>query len=181
MKGFPNTYALSKIFSEDLVYSFREKFPIVVTRPSIVSSAINEPYPGYIESKKNGYVGVMIARGRGVLRTMLCDPEKPLEIMPVDIANNAILALTVKRNLTEGNEILYCNLTNSGICPWTLKQYFDVEMENLRELPLDLLVWYPHCPLTTNKLWFQIRRIFLHYLPSIFGDFWCWIYGQKRL
>lgn len=35
LKGLPNTYAYTKALTEDLVNSFSERVPIVITRPSI--------------------------------------------------------------------------------------------------------------------------------------------------
>jgi alcohol-forming fatty acyl-CoA reductase len=181
MKGYPNTYALSKLFAEDLIHSFREKFAIIITRPSIVSPAWKEPFPGYVESKKNGLIGILSARGRGVLRTLYTDPNKNLEVIPVDIANNAILALTCKRAMTPGNEILYSNLTNSGIKKMTFGEYFDYEMEIVKEYPLDLMLWYPYCPLTSNRFYYEYRRLFYHYIPALVADFWCVVFRQKPL
>lgn len=181
MKGYPNTYALSKIFAEDLVYSYRDKFPTVISRPSVVISAWEEPYPGYVESRKNGLTGIMMARGRGLMRTLFSDPDKMLEVIPVDIADNAILALTCKRTLMEGNDVLYVNLTNANLQPWTFGQYFDYEMEVLKQYPLDLLLWWPYCPLTTNRFYFEYRRLLYHYFPAFVGDISCRLVGEKAV
>lgn len=181
MKGYPNTYALSKILAEDLVHSFREKLPIVITRPSIVTSAWKEPYPGYVDGKKSGFAGILLTRGRGVLRTLYSDPEQNIEIIPADIANNAILALTCKRALIGGKDVLFCNLTNSHLQKTKLKDYFKWEMDVVREYPLDLTIWWPYCPLTKNKLYYEYRRYFYHKFPAYFGDFWIRLAGEKPL
>lgn len=181
MKGYPNTYALSKILAEDLMHSYRDKIRIVVTRPSVVIAGWEDPYPGWIESKKNGLTGILIARGRGVLRTLFCDPKTLLEVIPVDIANNAILALVCKRAHMEGSDILYCNLTNSHLQSMTYGEYLDYELEVVKEYPLDLMLWWPYCPLTTNKLYYEYRRILYHYIPGFIGDTFCRLAGEKPL
>lgn len=181
MKGYPNTYALSKILAEDLVHSFKDKLPIVITRPSIVASAWNEPFPGYVDGKKSGLAGILLTRGRGILRTLYSDPNNPLEIIPVDIANNVILALTCKRALMGGTDVLFSNLTNSNLIKWKLKEFFDYEMEVVREYPLDLTIWWPYCPLTRNKFYYEYRRFFYHKIPAHFGDFWIRVVGEKPL
>lgn len=181
MKGYPNTYALSKILAEDLVYSFRDKFPTLITRPSIVISAYSEPYPGWVESKKSGLAGILLSRGRGVLRTIFSDPDKLLEFIPVDVANNAILALTCKRALMRETETMFINLTNSSPQKWTLKQFFDYEMEVVKQYPLDLLLWWPYCPLTKNRFYYEYRRFCYHYLPGFIGDTFCRLSGEKPL
>lgn len=181
MKGYPNTYALSKLLAENLAESFKDKFPIVITRPSIVTSAWQEPYPGWIESKKNGLAGILLSRGRGALRTLFSDPKAMMELIPVDIANNAILALTCKRTLMKGNDILYCNLTTKNLQTWTLKEYFDYELEVVKKYPLDLLLWYPYCPVTKNRLYFEYRRLCYHYFPALVADISCLLVGEKPL
>lgn len=59
LNGLPNTYALTKGLTEDLVHSYSQKFPIAITRPSIVTAAWKTPFPGWIEGI-NGPTGLMI-------------------------------------------------------------------------------------------------------------------------
>lgn len=51
-----------------------------------------EPTPGWVDSL-NGPVGVMIGAGKGVIRTMLCNGDCNAQVIPVDIAINAIIAI----------------------------------------------------------------------------------------
>jgi nucleoside-diphosphate-sugar epimerase len=51
----PNTYTLSKALSEDIVYLYSKKLPIVIIRPALVWSSISEPFEGYIEGLHSGY------------------------------------------------------------------------------------------------------------------------------
>jgi fatty acyl-CoA reductase len=44
----PNTYVFSKNLAEHVTCSYREKLPIIVFRPSIVLSAFQEPFGGYV-------------------------------------------------------------------------------------------------------------------------------------
>lgn len=46
LQGMPNTYAFTKGLSEDLVHSYKDKFPIVIARPTIVTAAWKEPFEG---------------------------------------------------------------------------------------------------------------------------------------
>lgn len=48
--------------------------------------------PGWVDNL-NGPVGVMIGAGKGVIRTMLCDGTLSAQVIPVDIAINAIIAI----------------------------------------------------------------------------------------
>lgn len=91
----PNTYTYTKRLSEILVRDEydAEKFPICIVRPSIVSPAYREPLPGWVDSL-NGPPGIFLAAGKGVLRSMLIDPEGQIEGIPVDGCINGIITLT---------------------------------------------------------------------------------------
>lgn len=178
--GFPNTYALSKLLAEELVHKFRNKINFVLTRPAVVISAWEEPYKGYVFNKKNGLIQPMMGAACGALRTIYSNPEKLLEFIPVDIATHAIIALTCKRGLMQGNDVLYCNILDSYTHPWTFKQLFELSLEVYRTYPMRNLLWWPYCIVTDNRLYYNFRRFFYQYLPSYFGDFCCFLTGRKR-
>lgn len=91
----PNTYTYTKRLSELLVRSEydAEEFPICIVRPSIVSPAYKEPCVGWVDSL-NGPPGILLAAGKGVLRSMLIDEEGQIEGIPVDACINGIITLT---------------------------------------------------------------------------------------
>jgi len=45
----------------------------------------------------NGPVGVIVAGGKGVIRSVLCSPDYEAEVVPVDIAINALILIAWKR------------------------------------------------------------------------------------
>jgi alcohol-forming fatty acyl-CoA reductase len=179
MNGYPNTYALSKLLAEDLVYDFRNKIRFVVTRPSVVISAWREPFTGYVDNKKNGFIGPMMARASGALRTILSDPNKLIEAIPVDLATHAIIALTCKRGLMAGNEILYCNINDSNTQPRTFKAYYEIELNTIKSFPMRNQLWWPYCPVTKNEYYYNFRRLCYQYAPAYFGDLCTFIFRRK--
>lgn len=54
--------------------------------------------PGWVDSL-NGPVGVLVASGKGVVRSMMCGAEFVAEVIPVDIAINGVLLAAYKRGL----------------------------------------------------------------------------------
>lgn len=46
----PNTYTLTKSMAEQIVAGFSQTLPICIVRPSIVTSAYEEPFPGWIDN-----------------------------------------------------------------------------------------------------------------------------------
>jgi fatty acyl-CoA reductase len=179
MRGMPNTYAVSKLLTEELVFRFSDRIRFVITRPAVVISAWQEPMPGYVDNKKNGMIGPMMARASGILRTILSNPDKPTEFIPVDIATHAIIAMTCKRGLLDGSEILYCNIVDTKTKPWTFGQYFELEMNTFYKYPLRNQLWWPYCVVTGNRFYYNFRRVFYHYLPAAIGDFWTVIFRRK--
>lgn len=179
MRGVPNTYAVSKILCEELCFQFSDRIRFVITRPSVVISAFQEPYPGYVDNKKNGFIGPMMARASGALRSILSSPTKLIEVVPVDIATHAIIAITCKRGLLDGSDILFCNINDSHSQPWTFKKYYDFEMELLLKYPMRNQLWWPYCVVTSNRFYYNFRRICYHYLPAAIGDLATVIFRRK--
>ena len=65
--------------------------PLSVVRPAIVESALRHPYPGWIDGFKMADP-LIIAFGRGILPEFPGLPDGVLDIIPVDLVVNAILA-----------------------------------------------------------------------------------------
>lgn len=51
-----------------------------------------EPLPGWVDNL-NGPIGLMLAAGKGVIRTMLVDGSLTAQVIPVDTAINALIAI----------------------------------------------------------------------------------------
>ncbi|KAK9738283.1 Male sterility protein [Popillia japonica] len=92
MEGMPNTYAFSKALAEDAVASVMDTLPIVIMRPSIIAPIWKEPLPGWTDNV-NGIIGMFLAFGKGILRTMHAEPNVALDLITVDVVADNILAL----------------------------------------------------------------------------------------
>lgn len=66
-------------------------FPAAIIRPSIITCAWKEPFPGWIDNY-NGTTGFMVVSGKGVLRTIHCNPDYVTDVVPVDVVINACIA-----------------------------------------------------------------------------------------
>ena len=49
MYGWPNTYVFTKAMGEMMVNDLKDNLPVIIIRPTIVTSTYNEPFPGWIE------------------------------------------------------------------------------------------------------------------------------------
>lgn len=106
----PNTYVYSKSLSEHVVNDYcHGRIPVLIIRPSIVVSTLNDPFPGWIDNF-NGPYGLMTASGKGmfffciskriikiemiflgILRTTLSDPNLVNDFIPVDVTIKKII------------------------------------------------------------------------------------------
>ncbi|KAL7027650.1 hypothetical protein ACKWTF_005508 [Chironomus riparius] len=178
----PNTYTYTKRLSEVLVrdqYS-NEKLPVLIVRPSIVSPSFKEPVPGWVDSL-NGPPGILLAAGKGVLRSMLINPDGLIEAIPVDACINGILTLT-KHVATEkrSQEIPVFNATIHESRRITNGQMFDYAKELGDLYPVSGGLWYPDGSITQNVYVHKVKTFFFQWLPAYFIDFMLLCFGQKR-
>ncbi|KAK9070707.1 hypothetical protein SSX86_011109 [Deinandra increscens subsp. villosa] len=91
LHGWPNTYVFTKAMGEMLLLEgLKQNIPLVILRPTIVTSTYREPFPGWIESVKT-IDAFIAAYGRGKTSNFLGDPSKELDLFPADMVINVML------------------------------------------------------------------------------------------
>ncbi|XP_076754545.1 putative fatty acyl-CoA reductase CG5065 [Xylocopa sonorina] len=176
LQGLPNTYAFSKALSEDLVQ--RSGLPTGVARPSIVIASWKEPAPGWIENM-NGPTGLMIGAGKGVIRSVLCNYNYLLNIIPCDMAINAIIVLAWKVGREKPERPIFMNVTNNSENPISWGYAVNTGKKYATRYPFTGLLWYPGGSITTLKFYHWIRVIFFHFVPAYFLDALIVLTGNK--
>ncbi len=128
--GWPDVYTLTKALGERVAEALwaQPGRPLSVVRPAIVESALRHPYPGWIDGFKMADP-LIISFGRGLLREFPGLPDSVLDVIPVDLVVNAILA-TAARPPPTGPAYLHVNSGASN--PLTFqnmyvlcREYFD--------------------------------------------------------
>ncbi len=95
--GWPDAYSFTKALAEMAVSERRatreatEGFPITIVRPSIIESALREPAPGWVRGFRMADP-IILAYGRGVLDEFPGIPDAVVDVVPVDLVVNAMLA-----------------------------------------------------------------------------------------
>lgn len=90
--GWPDVYTFTKALGERVAEQrLTGVLPLSVVRPAIVESALRHPYPGWIDGFKMADP-LIIALGRGILPEFPGIPDGVLDIIPVDLVVNAVLA-----------------------------------------------------------------------------------------
>ncbi|KAK9501910.1 hypothetical protein O3M35_012545 [Rhynocoris fuscipes] len=175
----PNAYTFSKALTEKLLESYAEDLPISIARPSIVIPTLKEPVPGWVDSL-NGPIGVLAAAGKGVLRSMLCDPNAVAQIIPVDIATNAIIIVAWKKATKREKDVIpVYNLSCDEHLPITWGEVLEKGRRHGYEYPVNPGLWYPNGAITTNPIIHTLTIFFLQVIPAYFVDFLFLCFGQK--
>src|SRR5207244_9257276 len=89
--GFTDIYSFTKAMAEHAVVELHGDIPLSILRPSIVESALQEPFGGWLEGFRMAEP-IIFGFGRGVLQDFSGLPDSVLDVIPADLVVNAVLA-----------------------------------------------------------------------------------------
>ncbi|KPM51647.1 haloacid dehalogenase [Frankia sp. R43] len=89
--GWTDAYTFTKALAERYLEESHGDLPLTIVRPSIIESAVARPFPGWIEGFKMAEP-LILAFGRGELPDFPASPDAVVDIIPVDLVVNALLA-----------------------------------------------------------------------------------------
>lgn len=90
--GFSDIYSFTKAMAEHAVVELHGDIPLSIVRPSIIESALAEPFPGWLEGFRMAEP-LILAFGRNILRDFSGLPDSLLDIIPADFVVNTVLAV----------------------------------------------------------------------------------------
>jgi alcohol-forming fatty acyl-CoA reductase len=95
--GWPDVYTFTKALGERAVEELaaREGVRLSIVRPSIIESALERPYPGWIEGFKMAEP-IILAYGRGAIPEFPGIPDGVMDVIPIDLVVNAMLAVAAR-------------------------------------------------------------------------------------
>jgi HAD superfamily hydrolase (TIGR01490 family) len=94
--GWPDVYTFTKALGERAAEElWGSSHRLSIVRPAIVESSLRYPYPGWIDGFKMAEP-LIIAFGRGILREFPGLPDSVMDIIPVDLVVNAMLAVAAQ-------------------------------------------------------------------------------------
>ncbi|KAK4433484.1 Fatty acyl-CoA reductase 2 [Sesamum alatum] len=135
--GWYDTYQLTKAMGEMILNECKGDTPLLIIRPSIIESSYEEPFPGWIQGYK-GTDPVIISYGKGQLLAFLGDPEVLLDIIPLDMVVNTIIAATAKHGIEYKPELNVYNVASSFVNPFRLYDLFEFSYEYFNSNPLSI-------------------------------------------
>ncbi|CAG9772724.1 unnamed protein product [Ceutorhynchus assimilis] len=172
LNGMPNTYTFTKSLAEHVVNDLCSgQIPCVIFRPSIVISSLKDPVPGWIDNF-NGPVGILVASGKGILRSLYTEPSLTADYIPVDIVIRALLMATWAKSLEKNNQLsasVY-NGSNNNINNITINQLIEMGRKLCWEYPLNNVLWYPSGVVTRCYPNHILRIVLSHILPALVVD-----------
>jgi HAD superfamily hydrolase (TIGR01490 family) len=90
--GFSDIYSFTKAMAEHAVVELHGDIPLSIVRPSIIESALAEPFVGWLEGFRMAEP-LILAFGRNILRDFSGLPDSVLDIIPADYVVNTVLAV----------------------------------------------------------------------------------------
>ena len=90
--GWPDAYAYTKALGEQALTEMKGNVPVSIVRPSIIESALAEPFPGWIRGFRMAEP-VILSYARGLLKEFPGVPEGTVDVIPVDLVVAAIIAV----------------------------------------------------------------------------------------
>ncbi|KAJ1442444.1 hypothetical protein SESBI_00804 [Sesbania bispinosa] len=107
MHGWPNTYVFTKAMGEMLLAHMKDTLPLIIIRPTIVTSTYSEPFPGWIEGVRT--MDFVVAKyGNGTMSNFVGNPDTILDVIPADmVVNSMMVALVAHCKCLSQNNLVY--------------------------------------------------------------------------
>ncbi|GMP99013.1 hypothetical protein CsSME_00046664 [Camellia sinensis var. sinensis] len=134
--GWPNTYVFTKAMGEMLLEEMKEnEMPIVILRPTIITSTYKEPFPGWIEGLRT-VDSLIVGYGKGKLTFFPGDLECILDLIPADmVVNSMVVAMAAHANKPNCREMMIYQVGSSVSNPIKLEYIKDYSQSYFKKHP----------------------------------------------
>ena len=131
--GWNDTYTFTKSLGEQIVAKYRGSLPTAIVRPSIIESSLCDPEPGWLDGLKVADP-IFVHYGKGRLDHFPANPDIVLDVVPVDIVINAIIAILPQ--IRKQKDLQVYQVATSSVNPLKLRDLADWVYEYFRKSPL---------------------------------------------
>ncbi|KAF6145844.1 hypothetical protein GIB67_028839 [Kingdonia uniflora] len=192
--GWPNTYAFTKAMGEMLIGLLRVDLPVTILRPTIITSTIREPFPGWTEGISH-IDRFLIGYGKGKLPCILADPALDIDLIPGDMVANAMVVASVL-NANQPSQYI-CHVSTSFRKPLKILKVRDCGYEyfsknswiNEHGKPIKVTLPVILSSMESFRVYISIRYLpilkVLQLLNAVFCQYWQGLYkdlnGKIRL
>ncbi|KAI3420532.1 Fatty acyl-CoA reductase [Psidium guajava] len=147
--GWPNTYVFTKAMGEMLVGQLKENLPLVILRPTIITSTFKEPFPGWVEGLRT-IDSLAVGYGKGKLTCFLGDEKGVIDVIPADMVVNSIIVAMAAHVNQPGeviyqmgssvrNPLQYCHLKDYGLQYFTKHPWINKDGKPVKVGPIKVL------------------------------------------
>ncbi|KAJ9053737.1 cyclin-dependent kinase inhibitor far1 [Entomophthora muscae] len=120
LKEYPNTYTFTKALTEHVLVSKSNRWNIAIVRPSIITSAICSPIPGWIHGLA-AIAGVSTLIGLGVIDALPVQSQGVVDVVPVDYVASIVVGAMNIIKYQPGYKVYHA--TSSCINPLTWEMF----------------------------------------------------------
>jgi alcohol-forming fatty acyl-CoA reductase len=111
--GWSNTYVFTKAMGEMVLEQHRGDMPVVIMRPSIITSVRADPLPGWMQGTRT-IDTLIIGYAKQNISCFLADLRMVMDVVPGDMVVNAMLAAAAARSGEKGALAIY--QATSSLC-----------------------------------------------------------------
>lgn len=176
----PNTYTYTKAMAESLLLEEAQGLPIAIVRPSIVGASWEEPVPGWVDNL-NGPTGLLVAIGKGLLRCMHGNFHATADVVPVDIATNAMIVVAWYTAVERPSTVMVYNCTTGQMNRLTWGQVERMSHKFFMKNPCNTVARIPNPRFTVSNLRKTISLVFDHFIPAYVMDAYLRLLGRRPM
>lgn len=178
LDGRPTTYHYTKALAETILMTEGGSLPTAIVRPSIVTAAVKEPMPGWVDGL-NGPSTFIVATSRGLLRTMMVYKDIVVDWVPVDRLVNLLLTVAWHTAEERPNAIKVYNCTSGNLNRVTWSDIERTAYPLIIRHPSIKVLRYPGGSFKANRFLNALSVKLEHKLPAVIIDFLAWTVGYK--
>ncbi|KAL8491660.1 hypothetical protein ACS0TY_023306 [Phlomoides rotata] len=133
--GWYNSYHMTKAMGEMILNEIRGDVPLLIIRPAVIESSYKEPFPGWIQGNRM-FDPVIISYGKGNLPAFLGKSEMVMDVIPVDMVVNTIIAAIAKEGSSYNSQLNVYHVGSSATNPLKFSDFFEYLFEYFNSSPL---------------------------------------------
>jgi len=132
--GWTDCYTFTKALGERVVEDYAGDAPVSIVRPSIIESALETPYPGWIEGFKMAEP-VILAYGRGEFPEFPASPDSIVDIVPIDHVVATIVA--VLAHPPQPGQPAWFHVSSGARNPLKFRNLYDIVRDYFDQHPFE--------------------------------------------
>ncbi|RCV30482.1 hypothetical protein SETIT_6G098600v2 [Setaria italica] len=117
--GWPNTYVFTKAMGEMILGHLRGDLPVVIIRPSIITSILNEPLPGWMEGIRT-IDSFIIGYAKQALSIFLVNLDLIMDVVPGDMVVNAMMVAMAAHSEEQAQRIFHLTSSLRNPAPYAV-------------------------------------------------------------